>query len=104
MNLYFVFCYVRTLLMKTHQIPLQAYLEALKFMGVEDIDLDETQCKVIYLDLFTQQNSIDRILNHFLGIIANLIFENKIKGYISNSHNKLVISKQNPFPSLAAVV
>ncbi|EFX85927.1 hypothetical protein DAPPUDRAFT_309103 [Daphnia pulex] len=70
-----------TLLMKTHQIPIEAYLEALKFMGVEDIDLDETQC-----------------------IIANLIFENKIKGYISNSHNKLVISKQNAFPSLAAIV
>jgi hypothetical protein len=49
-------------------------------MKVEDIDLDETQC-----------------------IIANLIFENKIKGYISNSHNKLVISKQNAFPSLAAI-
>nr|SVE77007.1 EOG090X06A5 [Daphnia lumholtzi]SVE77605.1 EOG090X06A5 [Daphnia lumholtzi]SVE78233.1 EOG090X06A5 [Daphnia lumholtzi] len=70
-----------TLLMKTHQIPIEAYLEALKFMGVEDIDLDETQC-----------------------IIANLIFENKIKGYISNSHNKLVISKQNPFPPLAAIM
>nr|SVE93619.1 EOG090X06A5 [Scapholeberis mucronata] len=69
-----------TLLMKTHQIPIEAYLEALKFMGIEDIDLDETQC-----------------------IIANLIFENKIKGYISNTHNKLVISKQNPFPSLATI-
>ena len=44
--------------MKTHQIPIEAYLEALKFMQVEDIDLDETQC-----------------------LIANLIFENKIKGY-----------------------
>lgn len=33
--------------MKTHQIPIEAYLEALKFMGVEDIDLDETQCMEI---------------------------------------------------------
>lgn len=65
--------------MKTHQIPIEAYLEALKFMQVEDIDLDETQC-----------------------LIANLIFENKIKGYLSHSHQKLVISKQNPFPSLAS--
>lgn len=30
--------------MKTHQIPIEAYLEALKFMKVEDIDIDETQC------------------------------------------------------------
>ncbi len=70
----------RTLLMKTHQIPIEAYLAALRFMEVEEIDLDETQC-----------------------IIANLIFENKIKGYISNTHNKLVISKQNPFPPLATI-
>ncbi len=69
MNLYFEFCYVRTLLMETHQIPLQAYLEALKFMGVEDIDLDETQCRVIYLDLFTQRNSINRISLLILGLI-----------------------------------
>lgn len=66
--------------MKTHQIPIEAYLAALRFMEVEEIDLDETQC-----------------------IIANLIFENKIKGYISNTHNKLVISKQNPFPPLATI-
>lgn len=69
-----------SLLMKTHQIPIEAFVEALKFMQVEDIDLDETQC-----------------------IIANLIFDNKIKGYISNTHNKLVISKQNAFPSLTSI-
>jgi hypothetical protein len=34
--------------MKTHQIPIEAYLEALKFMGVEDIDLDETQCMTLF--------------------------------------------------------
>jgi len=70
-----------TLLMKVHQIPIAAYLEALKFMQVEDIDLDETQC-----------------------LIANLIFENKIKGYLSHVHQKLVISKQNAFPPLASVI
>lgn len=40
------------LLMKTHQIPIEAFLVALKFMKVEDIDLDEVHC-----------------------ILANLIFE-----------------------------
>jgi len=66
-------------LMKTHQIPIDAFLVALKMMKVEDIDQDETQC-----------------------IIANLIYEGKIKGYISHQHQKLVVSKQNAFPPLAA--
>lgn len=68
-----------SLLMKTHQIPLDAFLAALKIMKVEDIDKDETEC-----------------------ILANLIFEGKIKGYISQQHQKLVISKQTPFPPLAS--
>lgn len=65
--------------MKTHQIPIDAFLVALKMMNVEDIDQDETQC-----------------------IIANLIYEGKIKGYISHQHQKLVVSKQQPFPPLSA--
>ena len=30
--------------MKVHQLPVDAFLTALKFMGVEDIDSDEVQC------------------------------------------------------------
>ena len=67
------------LLMKTHQIPVEAFLIALKMMKVEDIDADETQC-----------------------IIANLIFEGKIKGYISHQHQKVVVSKKDAFPPLSA--
>jgi len=67
-----------SLIMKTHQIPLSAFLTALKFMKVEDIDEDETAC-----------------------IIANLIYEGRIKGYISHQHQKLVVSKQNSFPAIA---
>ena len=63
--------------MKTHQIPIEAFLVALRMMKVEDVDADETQC-----------------------IIANLIYEGKIKGYISHQHQKLVVSKQNAFPAL----
>jgi hypothetical protein len=66
-----------SLLMKTHQIPLEAFLIVLKLMQVEDIDIDETQC-----------------------IIANLIYEGKIKGYISHQHQKLVVSKKDAFPPL----
>ena len=42
--------------MKTHQIPIEAFTTALRLMGEEDVDNDETAC-----------------------IIANLIYEAKIK-------------------------
>lgn len=68
------------LLLKTHQIPIQAFLVALRHMKVNDVDLDELHC-----------------------IIANLIYEGKIKGYISLQHQKLVVSKQSAFPRLSTV-
>lgn len=67
------------LMMKTHIVPIDAFLTALKFMDQEDVDADEVQC-----------------------ILANLIYKNYIKGYLSHQHNKLVVSKQNAFPSLAS--
>jgi len=67
------------LLMNTHQISIDAFTTALKLMGEEDVDNDETAC-----------------------ILANLIYETKVKGYISHQHKKLVISKQTPFPPLSA--
>jgi len=68
------------LLLKTHQIPLECFLTALKFMEMDDMDLDEVEC-----------------------ITVNLIYEGKIKGYISHQHRKLVVSKQNPFPPLSSL-
>ncbi|NXY90636.1 PCID2 protein, partial [Alcedo cyanopectus] len=68
------------LLLKTHQLSLDAFLIALKFMQVDDVDIDEVQC-----------------------ILANLIYMGHIKGYISYQHQKLVVSKQNPFPPLSTV-
>ncbi|XP_074657657.1 PCI domain-containing protein 2-like [Tubulanus polymorphus] len=67
-------------IMGTHQLPIDAFVVALKMMKVEDIDSDEVCC-----------------------IVANLIYEGRIKGYISHQHQKLVVSKQNPFPQLSAV-
>lgn len=69
------------LALNTHQIPVLSLLVALQMYGMEDIDMDETEC-----------------------LLANLIYEGKIKGYISYQHKKLVISKQNPFPSLSTIV
>lgn len=37
-------CCCRYLLLRTHQLPLDAFLVALNMMQVEDVDLDEVQC------------------------------------------------------------
>lgn len=68
------------LVLNTHQIPIQSLLSALEMHQVEDVDMDETEC-----------------------LVANLINEKKVKGYISHQHKKLVISKQNPFPQLSSI-
>ena len=68
------------LIKQSHQLDLAAFQAALQFVGEIDLSLDETHC-----------------------IVANLIFEGKIKGYISHTHNKLVVSKQNPFPAINTV-
>jgi hypothetical protein len=66
-------------ILATHQIKLEAFLVALRYLGT-DMDADELAC-----------------------ILANLIAQKKIKGYISHQHQTLVISKKDPFPPLAAV-
>ncbi|KAH8357589.1 hypothetical protein KR200_001749 [Drosophila serrata] len=65
---------------QTHQLDMDDFLAALQFVGVTDVSLNEAHC-----------------------IIANLIYDGKIKGYISHAHNKLVVSKQNPFPPLISL-
>ncbi|XP_057666233.1 PCI domain-containing protein 2 [Diorhabda carinulata] len=67
------------LILNTHQIPVDSLQQALECLG-QDADLDETEC-----------------------IVANLIYEGKIKGYISHQHRKVVVSKQNPFPPLTSL-
>lgn len=64
----------------THQIDIASFQAALQIMGQEDVDSEETQC-----------------------IVANLIYDGKIKGYISYQHKKVVVSKQNAFPPLTSI-
>jgi len=59
-----------TCLLNTAQIPIEAFADILKYLGEADMDND---------------------VCHW--ILSNLIYEGKIKGYISHKHNKLVISK-----------
>ncbi|XP_030837587.1 PCI domain-containing protein 2 isoform X2 [Strongylocentrotus purpuratus] len=67
------------LMLNTHQVPIDAFETALKFTGLEDVDKEEVEC-----------------------ILANLIYKNYIKGYLSHQHQKLVVSKQKPFPLLSS--
>ncbi|XP_064393757.1 PCI domain-containing protein 2-like isoform X2 [Halichondria panicea] len=69
------------LLMGTFQLPLAGFLGALHSLGEKDMDVDEVQC-----------------------ILANLIDKAFIRGYISHQHQKLVVSKQNPFPTVSTVL
>ncbi|XP_054162434.1 PCI domain-containing protein 2-like [Oppia nitens] len=73
-------CKKVSLMVTSHQIPIQVITTAMKYLYDEEINLEEVHC-----------------------ILANLIFEGKIKGYISLQHQKLVISKQNPFPALSSI-
>jgi hypothetical protein len=61
------------------RLNLASFEQAMHWMG-EDVDLDEIEC-----------------------ILANLIFQGKIKGYLSHQKRYLIVSKTDPFP-LSAVI
>lgn len=56
------------------------FLKALLMTRVEDATWEEAEC-----------------------LLANLIVEGIVKGYISSQHDMLVVSKLNPFPVLSSV-
>ena len=65
------------LILKTHQLPIDAFTSALKMAGLVDADNEEAHC-----------------------LLANLICNGRIRGYISWQHDTLVVSKVNAFPPL----
>ncbi|KAI6656831.1 PCI domain-containing protein 2 [Oopsacas minuta] len=67
------------LLLGTSMLPIDAFVAALKLGDSEGegADSDQAHC-----------------------IIANLIHSDMVRGYISQQHQKVVVSKQNPFPSI----
>ena len=72
----------RYLITGSVQIDIARFQAALLAAGADaDIDADETAC-----------------------LLANLIYEGRMKGYISHQHQKLVLSKKDPFPALSAGV
>ncbi len=62
------------------QLPLNGFLTCLRAAG-EDVDADELEC-----------------------LMANLIANGLVKGYVSHEHRMLVVRKENPFPSVASVI
>jgi hypothetical protein len=58
------------------RVKLTDFLRAVRYFGVEDMDLDEIEC-----------------------IVASLIHDKFIKGYISHAKGVLVIAKQHAFPN-----
>ena len=68
------------LLAGSTRLNLYSFEAALKWMGEEETDVDEIEC-----------------------ILANLIYQGKIKGYISHQKRFLIVSKTGPFPKTAVV-
>lgn len=75
----------RSLAKRIHSITLSTRINlasfefAMQWMG-EDVDLDEIEC-----------------------ILANLIFQGKIKGYLSHQKRYLILSKGDAFPASAII-
>ncbi len=61
---------------KGQNVPLNKVIAAVQWQGVS-IDMDEVEC-----------------------IVANLIFDGNIKGYLSHQVSCLVLSARDPFPSI----
>jgi len=62
----------------SHQLQLQAFLDALHYAGMPDCDMEELEC-----------------------LMAGLISHNLIRGYISHQHKKVVFSRKEPFPKVS---
>lgn len=78
---------------------------------VEDIDNDETACIIANLiyevkfNCYMKTEVLWPVVSTCVFIPWHIfILQNKIKGYISHQHQKLVVSKQNAFPKLSTVL
>lgn len=64
--------------MNSHRI-ISSHDRSFKWLN-EDADLDEIEC-----------------------IVANLIYQNKVKGYITHQKRTLIVSKTDAFPKSAVI-
>lgn len=67
---------------RSHLVEMEVILKAVRMVQPdEEIKMEEVHC-----------------------MLSNLIYEGKIKGYLSIGHQKLVLSKTNPFPPIAELM
>jgi nuclear mRNA export protein PCID2/THP1 len=66
-------------LQNSTRLNLHTFVSALRWMN-QETDLDEVEC-----------------------VLTNLIYQNRIKGYISHEKRFLIVSKTDPFPKSAIV-
>lgn len=74
-------------------------------MQVEDVDIDEVQCilaNLIYM-VRSKPGRTPLMSAEEAALSSVCLLQGHIKGYISHQHQKLVVSKQNPFPPLSSV-
>ncbi|MCP9264889.1 PCI domain-containing protein 2 [Dirofilaria immitis] len=91
---------VNTRIYGTNQISYEAFMCAIRWLGIVDMDEDELECILANLIV---EDFVEDFSSHLLNrLLFSLILE-KIKGYLSHMHRKLVISKQNPFPALSTI-
>ena len=65
--------------------------------------LDNTRINLVSIEAALQWLEQDVSLNEIECLVANLIFQGKIKGYLSHQKRFLVLSKTDPFPGAAVV-
>lgn len=72
------------------------------FKGIYRV-LDNTRINLVSIEAALQWLNQDVSLNEIECLVANLIFQGKIKGYLSHQKRFLVLSKSDPFPTTAVV-
>ena len=76
----------------SHQLQLQAFLDALHYSGMPDCDMEELECLMAGLIRYSLVT---------LSKIKEKLSHNLIRGYISHQHKKVVFSRKEPFPKVA---
>ena len=89
--------------LSTHLLPVEGFTAALRLVGVDDVDTDETHCilaNLIYevrLEVVVWGEGANRALTDDV-----VLWQGKIKGYLAFQQQKLVVSKQQAFPPISA--
>ena len=65
----------------SHKVALANCEAGLRAMGMHEVDIDEVEC-----------------------VLANLIFEGYIKGYVAHKAKYLVVSQKSAFPPISQVL